>query len=113
MKRIKTNKILALLLVLVSVFTFASCEFTENSMDYTIGVVDGAPALAVGNIAEGYSFNGQSSVYNTSVEITAQPTDIVAGLTNGDLDMAIIPLNLASKVYNESKNLNLKVSIIM
>ena len=107
------KKLLALLLAVISVFTFASCQNTSKTdKSYVIGVVDGAPSLAVGNIANGYSFAGKDFTYQTTVEIAAQPTDIIAGLTNGDLDMAIIPLNLASKVYNESKNLNLKLATV-
>lgn len=107
------KKFLATLLAVVSLFVFASCQNTsKGEKDYVIGVVDGAPSLAVGNIVKGYSYAGKDTVYNTSVEITAQPTDIIAGLANGDLDMAIIPLNLASKVYNESKNLNLKLATV-
>lgn len=118
------KKLLALLLTLVLSFAFVSCTEIESSpesgesitekttYDYTIGVVDGAPSLAVGNIAKGYVYDGDTYKVNTSVAVSNQPTEIVAGLTNGDLDMAIIPLNLGSKLYNESKNLNLKLASV-
>ena len=86
----------------------------ENSAEYAktafkIGVVDGAPSLAVANILDGFSFaDGETSV-SVSVELVGGADAIRAGLLSGDFDMAIAPLNLASALYNAKpeKGINL------
>lgn len=108
------KKFLALILSVFTAISLISCTKVEVQGDesYTIGVVDGAPALAVANIANGYTYEDTSYKIETAVQVASQPQNIVAGLVNGDLDMAIIPLNLGSKLYNESKSLNLKLASV-
>ena len=114
------KKLLALLLVLFTAFTFIACDGSQTSesqkqdeqLTFNVGVVDGAPALAVANIINGYDFDGKGYDVKTGVELSANAQTITASLINGELDMAIIPLNLASKLYNESKNLNLKLATV-
>ena len=114
------KKLLALLLVLFTAFTFIACDGSQTSesqkqdeqLTFNVGVVDGAPALAVADIINGYDFDGKGYDVKTGVELSANAQTITASLINGELDMAIIPLNLASKLYNESKNLNLKLATV-
>ena len=112
------KKLLSLLLVLVTSFVFVACDQGDSSqpeneqITFNLGVVDGAPALAVANIINGFDFDGKEYDVSTGVELTANAQTVTASLINGDLDMAIIPLNLASKLYNESKDLNLKLATV-
>ncbi|MBR2336794.1 MAG: ABC transporter substrate-binding protein [Clostridia bacterium] len=110
------KKFLALLVVLITSFTFIACDPAssdgKDEIAFNLGVVDGAPALAVANVINGYDFEGEEYSVKTGVELSANAQTITASLISGDLDMAIIPLNLASKLYNESKNLDIKLATV-
>ena len=115
------KKILAFILTAIMVFAIAACGTGESvsgepssvsGSDQTVektektfkmGVVNGAPALAVANIAGGFDYSDEKSEVKTGVEVQKDAPSVVAGLTNGTYDMAILPLNLASKLYNAGK----------
>ncbi|MBO4262715.1 MAG: hypothetical protein J5903_02905, partial [Clostridia bacterium] len=86
----------------------------ENSDDYkkttfTIGVVDGAPSLAVTNIINGFVFTDGDVTIKTEVSLRGGAEDIKSGLINGDFDMAIAPLNMASSLYNAKGELGIRL----
>ena len=107
------KKFLAFLIAAVMAIACTSCLGTgDNELQtktYTIGVVDGAPALAVTNLADGYTYKGASENVTVKTEITSNPQQIVAGMNNGTFDMAIVPLNLASTLYNKAANVGAKL----
>lgn len=73
------------------------------SKTFSMGVVNGAPALAVANIAGGFDFSDEKNDVKTNVNVEKDAPAVIAGLTNGTYDMAILPLNVASKLYNAGK----------
>lgn len=115
------KKFLAFILTAIMIFAIAACGTSESvsgepssvsGSDQTVektekmfkmGVVNGAPALAVANIAGGFDYSDETSEVKTGVEVQKDAPSVVAGLTNGTYDMAILPLNLASKLYNAGK----------
>ena len=76
---------------------------TKVSKTFSMGVVNGAPALAVANIAGGFDFSDERNDVKTNVNVEKDAPAVIAGLTNGTYDMAILPLNVASKLYNAGK----------
>ena len=76
---------------------------TKVSKTFSMGVVNGAPALAVANIAGGFDFSDEKNDVKTNVNVEKDAPAVNAGLTNGTYDMAILPLNVASKLYNAGK----------
>lgn len=76
---------------------------TKVSKTFSMGVVNGAPALAVANIAGGFDFSDEKNDVKTNVNVEKDAPAVRAGLTNGTYDMAILPLNFASKLYNAGK----------
>ena len=76
---------------------------TKLSKTFSMGVVNGAPALAVANIAGGFDFFDEKNDVKTNVNVEKDAPAVIAGLTNGTYDMAILPLNVASKLYNAGK----------
>ncbi len=70
-----------------------------EEVDINIGVLNGPTgvgAVAVMNRAD----SGEYSRYHFT--LTPEPTDIVARLSNGDLDIGALPTNLASNLYNKT-----------
>lgn len=113
------KKLLSLLLAFVLSFAFIACSGGSSDGDssvadktFKIGVVDGAPALAVANLCGGFDYEKDGVKISTDVEIVAGAQNITAGLANGSFDMAIAPLNLASTLYNKSKNLDIKLASV-
>lgn len=80
-----------------------SQSVTKASATLSMGVVNGAPALAVANIAGGFDFSDERNDVKTNVNVEKDAPAVIAGLTNGTYDMAILPLNVASKLYNAGK----------
>lgn len=80
-----------------------SQSVTKASATLSMGVVNGAPALAVANIAGGFDFSDEKNDVKTNVNVEKDAPAVRAGLTNGTYDMAILPLNLASQLYNAGK----------
>ncbi len=108
------KKLLATFIAAAMLFACSSCLATESQGNltektYTIGVVDGAPALAVTNLSEGFVYKGTEENVTVNTEITSNPQQIVAGLNNGTFDMAIVPLNLASTIYNKAANVGARL----
>lgn len=121
----KMKKILSMLVAVMMIFVIVSCgqtggtssnsgssangnsdiseSVTKASKTFSMGVVNGAPALAVANIAGGFDFSDEKNDVKTNVNVEKDAPAVIAGLTNGTYDMAILPLNVASKLYNAGK----------
>ena len=119
------KKFLSMLVVAMMIFVIVSCghvggtsgnsgssangnsdiseSVTKVSKTFSMGVVNGAPALAVANIAGGFDFSDEKNDVKTNVNVEKDAPAVIAGLTNGTYDMAILPLNVASKLYNAGK----------
>lgn len=121
----KMKKFLSMLVAAMMIFVIVSCgqtggtsgnsgssangnsdiseSVTKVSKTFSMGVVNGAPALAVANIAGGFDFPDEKNDVKTNVNVEKDAPAVIAGLTNGTYDMAILPLNVASKLYNAGK----------
>lgn len=121
----KMKKFLSMLVAVMMIFVIVSCgqtggtsgnsgssangnsetsqSVTKASATLSMGVVNGAPALAVANIAGGFDFSDEKNDVKTNVNVEKDAPAVIAGLTNGTYDMAILPLNVASKLYNAGK----------
>lgn len=119
------KKFLSMLVAVLMIFVIVSCgqtggtsgnsgssangnsetsqSVTKASATLSMGVVNGAPALAVANIAGGFDFSDEKNDVKTNVNVEKDAPAVIAGLTNGTYDMAILPLNVASKLYNAGK----------
>lgn len=119
------KKFLSMLVAVMMIFVIVSCGQTggtsgnsgssangnsetsqsviKASATLSMGVVNGAPALAVANIAGGFDFSDEKNDVKTNVNVEKDAPAVIAGLTNGTYDMAILPLNVASKLYNAGK----------
>lgn len=119
------KKILSLLVAVLMIFAVASCGQTggtsgnseskangnsnvsesvaKTSKTLSMGVVNGAPALAVANIAGGFDFSDEKNEVKTNVNVEKDALAVIAGLTNETYDMAILPVNVAAKLYNAGK----------
>ena len=104
------KKLLTVFLAIVMLFAVVSCGSNESvstssapekvEKTFGMGVVNGAPALAVANLTGGFDFSDETSDMKTEVKVEKDPPSVIAGLTNGAYDMAILPLNVAAKLYN-------------
>lgn len=121
----KMKKFLSMLVAVMMIFVIVSCgqtggtsgnsgssangnsdiseSVTKVSKTFSMGVVNGAPALAVANIAGGFDFSDEKNDVKTNVNVEKDAPAVIAGLTNRTYDMAILPLNVASKLYNAGK----------
>ncbi len=119
------KKILSMLVAVLMIFVIVSCgqadgtsgnsessaignsdiseSVTKVSKTFSMGVVNGAPALAVANIAGGFDFSDEKNDVKTNVNVEKDAPAVIAGLTNGTYDMAILPVNVAAKLYNAGK----------
>ena len=92
-------------------FTAANnSEYAKTS--FTVGVVDGAPTLAVANILDGFNFSDGETTVSTGIKLEGAATNIVADLASGEIDMAIAPLNMASNLYNKNAALGIKLASV-
>ena len=80
--------------LMVSVFIFVGCGSASQVL---VVMPDGAPALSMlGLMSNDYKINGESTEYRIV------SSDNIAGLVaNRQADLAVLPLNLASKVCGE------------
>lgn len=122
------KRLLSVFLAIVMLFAIVACGSSEsaesNSSDVSVsdvsdvgmisvpekvektfgmGVVNGAPALAVANLTGGFDFSDETSDIKTEVKVEKDAPGVIAGLTNGTYDMAILPLNIAAKLYNANQ----------
>lgn len=81
----------------MAVLCLSGCGSTkQEEADINIGVLNGPTgvgAVAVMNKAD----SGEYGKYHFT--LTPEPTDIVARITNGDLDIGALPTNLAANLY--------------
>lgn len=91
-----------LVAIFVGIFAFAGCEQSENANTYTLVAPDGAPALAIANVSGNYTIDGQS--YNIRKQVVSSTTIGPQALNS---DFAIVPANLAAKMYNEGNDIRL------
>lgn len=102
------KKILSLLLILVlSLSLFASCgkdeetNTEEGKTNVKVSVLNGTTGFGMAHLMEQNANKKASNNYTFSVE--SEGTDIIAQLVNGTVDIAALPTNAASVVYNRTQ----------
>ncbi len=98
------RKILVLLLVFVLTATlavsFSGCSHVDS---VTVYVPDGGPALGMAYLMKEFQeIEGVKIVYAPLVKGAGE---IATAVSNGDADVAILPTNLAAKLYNAGKEI--------
>lgn len=107
------KRFLAIFVAIITLFGLASCKKSEsNELDwnktaladsYTVGAVEGAPTLSLVNVVDGgFTYAAEGKSVTTEVTVAADAKDVVSKLKNGEYDMAILPLNNAVTLYEDS-----------
>ncbi|MDE6189000.1 MAG: hypothetical protein K2G37_01770 [Clostridia bacterium] len=100
----KTKKILTFILVatlICSVLAFSACN-DKDEEGYTLVMPDGAPAIAVACLSDKISTN--DTVYTLNKKIVSSLVISDEALRS---DLAIVPANLAAKMYNGEADIKL------
>lgn len=105
--------ITSLILSLALTSLFAQAEFEkanqENIVNVELAVMAGPTGFSSAKIAKDNGNIGSNVKVNTSVY--ASPTEVIAKLTNGEVDVAALPTNLAAILYN--KGVDLKMAAVI
>lgn len=117
------KKFVALLISIVTVLTLAACGKKNNSeidwaktslkSSYTIGAVEGAPTLSLVNVADGgFTYTDNNKSVTTNVTIAADAKDILAKMKRGDVDMGIMPVNIAVQLYGDNSKHEFRLATV-
>ncbi|MBR0129868.1 MAG: ABC transporter substrate-binding protein [Firmicutes bacterium] len=96
------RKFIALLLVfaMAAVYLAGCGSAKKDDTEINVGVLKGPTGIGAIKIMD----DSENGVYpNYHFTLTPEPTDIVARLSNGDLDIGALPTNVASNLYNKTK----------
>ena len=90
--------------MLVSLVAFTACNNTDGEnasvdKEYTLVAPDGAPALAIANMIT--QIPTAKAVYGINRKVVSSSI-ISTEAIKSDVDMAIVPANLAAKIFNTS-----------
>ncbi len=70
-----------------------------STIDINVGVLKGPTGIGAIKLMD----DSENGVYpNYHFTLTPEPTDIVARLSNGDLDIGALPTNVAANLYNKT-----------
>lgn len=110
------KKLLALILALVTVFTFAACtvgytddkdqtnenEQNDNNSDekvtVKVAVLSGPTGMGIVKMIADNNAGKTDNKY--VIDIFADPTEVIAKVKLGEYDLAALPTNVAAKLYN-------------
>ena len=99
-----TKKIVLLFLSVIFIILLTSCskdnKTYSNKINVNIAVLKGPSGLGALKLIDDSKGDYLSNNYNVSVR--TDPSQIVAELSNGEMDIAALPTNLASTLYNKS-----------
>jgi len=98
------KRMIASLLVLVMVFCFAACANGKGKVDdvsVRIMTLNGTTGFGMAKLI--CDANAGEAVGDYQISVETDASNIVASLINGDVDIAALPTNAASVVYNKSK----------
>jgi NitT/TauT family transport system substrate-binding protein len=113
MKKSMFTRILAVLLALSSLFLLASCKpeqpnnnnennntAVDKNLQVNVTVLSGTTGFGMAPLMQSHADGKASLNYNFKVE--ADATNVNAALINGSVDIAALPTNAASVVYNKT-----------
>lgn len=92
----------AVISVFVLCFSLTACkdkgDYVNAGIEVNVVIPDGAPALAIAKLLNSSEFNG----YKITYEIVAGATDVAAKVASGNADIAIMPTNVAARLYSSA-----------
>ena len=95
------NKIMATVLsAVLALGTLAGCAQKKDDTVVRVGSLKGPTTIGLVNLMDKAS-NGQSEG-RYDFTMSAAPDEITAKIVSGDLDIALVPANLASVLYNKT-----------
>ena len=98
-----TKRLLALMLMMVMVLSLAACaRQSAQPVDIKIATLKGPTGMGMAKLMEDASVeSAQGDRYEFS--LAAAPDEITAQVVNGSVDIAAVPTNLASVLYQKTK----------
>ena len=100
------KKLVSLILTAaLSLCVLSSCSKKVEDVTVNVGSLSGPTTIGIVNLMNDSS--ASSNTYNFTM--ATQPDEIASALGSGDLDIALIPANLASVLYNRTEG---KISVI-
>ncbi len=107
---VKMKKIICLVVsIILLTAAFAGCGADSNGAGgntsaertvFRIGVLNGSTGMGMSYIMKNASSEKYKNTYN--IELFSAPTDVTGLLINGELDIAALPTNLASTLFNKT-----------
>jgi NitT/TauT family transport system substrate-binding protein len=106
MKNIKFTRILTLLLAVCMLAVCVSCGTThgpatlDNTLPIRVSVLNGTTGFGIAKLMSDHT-NGNAAL-NYSFAVETDAANINAGLIKGEIDIAALPTNAASNLYNKT-----------
>lgn len=104
MKTSLLTKIITFTLAIVCVLSLASCGKAvkiDNELEINIAVLNGTTGFGMAKLMKDTADENATLNYKFAVETDASV--VTAGLINGNIDIAALPTNAASVVYNKTE----------
>ena len=101
------KKLLALLLAAIMVFALVSCNNDNNNgknenEDVTVRVMALKGPTGMGMVQLMENDQNGTSANDYDFTLAAAPTEVVAAIVKGSVDIAAIPVNLAAVLFNKA-----------
>lgn len=90
----------AILTFALGAMLIAGCSKKEDNVDIRVGSLSGPTTMGIVNLMDDAEKGNTANAYEFTV--ATQPDEVAAMLNNGSIDIALIPANLASVVYNKT-----------
>lgn len=100
MKKTFFRKI-ALFLTIIMIFGLTGCKKEASKADINIAVMTGPTAIGLVKVMEDNSTGNAANNYN--FQVYGEASEIQTKLIKGELDIACVPCNLASVLYNKTE----------
>jgi len=91
------KRIFSIALIIVFLFCFTGCK-EKDVLKIKIGVLAGPTGMGMAKLMK----DAETGESNYSFELFSAPTDVTGLLVNKELDIAALPTNLASALYNKT-----------
>ena len=103
-------KVLSIVLVLASIFSFAACSPEEEDTQIKVGVLKGATGMGAVKIAkDSEATKDDPSGYKFTFYETANVSNLNNDIINGTVDIAALPINACAALFNKSEG---KIEVI-
>ena len=112
------KKILSLMLAILLMLTFCACGAAKNNVSSepveetsyaatNVYVLSGPTGIGAANLKS--LADAKKTAVDYTINVVAQPDEVVSKISNGEADIAAIATNLAAKLYNKT---NAGISIL-